>query len=200
MALPHEYVSQLARYGHLPTLQSKGGLDEVGLRHATTAEAALGESIVTLGLWVDGVPCQWDRNVSVEVCTLNIPGLPKGSPYKQMRLPLVGLLKHQMTSNTWHDLFKVIQWSFAHMASGAFPSSRHDGSQWRGSDRRRARRQGALGYRAVLVQMRADWACWKHVFRMPGWNDRQGCCWRCNTRPDEAPRVGKRTVMEGEGC
>ena len=187
MALPHEILFQLVKFGNLTILQDKAGCDDVTRRQCKRIEDSIGQTIIGIGLWMDGVPCQWDRDVSVEVMTMNLPGIGHESKHRQLRIPVVGLLKHQMTTNTWHDIFAVVQWSFAHMCTGMFPTSRHDSTPFRKSDAARAKVSGtALNYHAGLVQIRADWCAWKGIFRFPGWQDKQGCCWRCNITPDKA--------------
>ena len=188
--LPHEYYAQLVKYGSLGKLESTGGLDKVGKEHVQRCLSAMQvDSMIPAGLWADGVPCQWGRDQTVELVCLNLPGLPTTMEEHKLRLPITGLMKASMSTNTWHDIFEVIAWSFRLMATGAYPAARHDGTAWLKSDFHRAKQASAdLGYRSALVQMRADWGCWKHVFGFPQFNEKAGCCWRCHVTPQQAPR------------
>ena len=186
--LPHEYYAQLVKYGSLGKLESTGGLDKVGKEHVQRCLSAMQvDSMIPAGLWADGVPCQWDRDQTVELVCLNLPGLPTTMEEHKLRLPITGLMKASMSTNTWHDIFEVIAWSFRLMATGAYPAARHDGKAWLKSDFHRAKQASAdLGYRSALVQMRADWGCWKNVFGFPQYNEKAGCCWRCHVTPQQA--------------
>ena len=182
LGLPHEYVAQIVRYGDLNRLLRQDGLDKKGKTHMEKC----GADLVPLGLWADGVPCQWDRDQSLELITLNFPGLPKTVDEHKLRMPIMAIMKCNMSSNTWDDVFEIIAWSFRVMATGTWPEKRHDGEDMLKSDHWRKQKSGKdMGYRAALCQMRADWACWKMTFKFPMWNEKEGCCWRCNIKPAE---------------
>ena len=66
----------------------------------------------------------------------------------------------------------VLKWSLEILASGTMPSTRHDGTPWRKSDVRRAKWSGDPVQRAILVQIRGDWACYKQHFNLAGFLDR----------------------------
>ena len=186
LGLPHEYVAQIVRYGDLGRLLRQDGLDKKGRTHMDKC----GAELVPLGLWADGVPCQWDRDQALELITLNFPGLPKTVEEHRLRMPVMAIMKCNMSNNTWDDVFEIIAWSFRVMAAGTWPDKRHDGKDWlkikyKGDHWRQKRSGKDLGYRAALCQMRADWACWKMTFKFPMWNEKEGCCWRCNIKPAE---------------
>ena len=92
--------------------------------------------MVPLGLWGDGVPCNWDRTESVEVVSLNLPG--QGGQYKNLRLPVTALSRKLVTDGTWDDIMAVVAWSLQYAAIGKFPTERHNGSPWLPSDVKRA--------------------------------------------------------------
>ena len=185
--LPHEYIAQLVKYGDLDKICDTDGLDAISKRHLAKCMASVGAEMVPLGLWADGVPCQWDRDQTIEILTLNLPGLSRTGEHRKIRLPVAVIMKTNMSQNTWDDIFSIVLWSFRHMATGVYPSSRNDGSPWLASERQRSLCGGKqLGYQACLVQMRADWACWKQTWKFPMWNEKAGCCWRCGIKPDEA--------------
>ena len=87
--LPHEHVETLARLGNLAVLRQKTGLDPISLSHLEEIEAKLGCPVLGLGVWGDGVPCNWDRSQSLDCISLNIPGL--AGRWKNLRLPLTCL-------------------------------------------------------------------------------------------------------------
>ena len=133
------------------------------LDHVERAEVAAGVGLLPLGLWGDGVPCQWDRAESIEAISLNLPG--QCDEYKQLRLPLVSFPKKFTSTNTWLDIFEVLSWSFRALASGISPRHRHDGSPWIASDRWRSTAQRRnpsraeappIEQRATLCEVRAD--------------------------------------------
>jgi hypothetical protein len=185
MMLPHEYVMTLAKFGKEEVLYATDGLDAVALEHLRECEAAAGQKLMPLGLWGDGVPCNWDRTESVDCLVINLPG--QSGPYKPLRMPLSGISKKQITEETWEDLFGIVQWSFRCAAIGRMPERRHDDAPWLKSDIKR-RRQGqanaSLGVRACLVEVRGDWDFYAKVFSFPKWNTLAGCCWKCKLTPD----------------
>lgn len=65
--------------------------------------------------------------------------------------------------------------------------ARHDGSPWNASDKARKRRSGqAFGFRALLEQVRGDWAWMKQVFGFKGWRGKE-MCWMCRATSADGP-------------
>ena len=155
VALPHEYIAVLGRFGSLEALQDTSGLDAVSLQHLSKVRDELGEPAIGCGLWMDGVPCQWDRDQSIEVCALSFPGAAAGTKGAGMRLPVMGLMKSQMTKSTFVDLMEVLLWSFMHLATGCWPAQRHDAQPWLASDSKRRQCTGQLGFVGCCLQIRA---------------------------------------------
>jgi hypothetical protein len=144
--------------------------------------------LIALGLWGDGVPCNWDRTESVETVCLDLPG--QEGEFDKLRIPLVGLSNKQVTSETWEDIFEVLSWSFGCAGTGNFPASRHDLTAWLPSDKKHGlnRRKLAgkpLGAQGALVQVRGDWDFFAKVFNFPKHNTLAGCCWKCNCAPSQ---------------
>ena len=183
--LPHEILEALARLAaDKELLYNRAGLDDVGRAHLESACASAGCNLVGLGLWGDGVPCNWDRSESVEVFSLNLPG--QDGEYKPLRIPITALSRKQVSTHTWDDILAVVHWSLVQCASGQWPAARHDGRPWRQSDKKRVRKAGqSLGVRAALVEVRGDWKMFGEVFHLPKWNTNAGCCWRCPCTPDQ---------------
>ena len=164
--LPHEicYVFQQEC--------GKGWLDRSGLSpqllgHVSDVERREGlpvGELVALALWSDGVPFSNNRLKSIEVGALSFPGLQD-----DLRIPLWVLPKDFIVTNlTMKCVFQVIKWSFEQLICGVMPNRRHDGGQWLATDSTRARWSGQLLQRAVLVQVRGDWACYKYHFNLAG--------------------------------
>ena len=179
--LPHEIVHKLHKHGHTDVLTYTGGLDPVAGKHFRSCKLSAGDvPLVPIGLWGDGVPCNWDRTESVEVVSMNLPG--QDGQWGPLRIPLVAISKKDVGPNTMDDLMGVIAWSLRYLAAGVWPSSRHDGSAL---DGKRLNKKGSLGIRGALVEVRGDWLFFADVFKFPRHNSKAGCCWRCHTTPSE---------------
>jgi hypothetical protein len=186
--LPHEFVNVLEKFGDHEQLLSTRGLDPLSASHLHTCQAKAKARLVPLGLWGDGVPCNWDRSDSVETFSLNLPG--QVGKFKPLRLPLTALARKQVSAHTWDDIMEVLSWSLRSCSTGVLPSKRHDGAEWLKSDRARAKaaESGTVGCRAALVEVRGDWKFYGETFRFPKHNTKAGCCWKCPCTPDQAPR------------
>jgi hypothetical protein len=98
--------------------------------------------------------------------------------------------RRSVGENTWHDVFGVIAWSLQHAAAGLHPSCRHDGTPWLKSDRARLAQSGkGMLARAVVTDIRGDWAFFGEVFAFPKHNTNSGICWRCRATPSQAPML-----------
>ena len=182
MLLPHELLRAIGDRSELTSMLDSDGLSAEASAHLGRVAAETGLQLMGLGLWLDGTPCNWDRSETVESVCLSFPG--QTGRDAAMRLPLCAILKrHLVKDHTMDDLLAVINWSLSCCLTGKMPTSRHDGSPWRQSDLQRAKAQGKpLGIRALLVEVRADWACLKGTFRFPGWRDAANCCFRCKVQ------------------
>jgi len=179
--LPHEVLSVVAGRSNMEALCSREGLSAAARAHLTIAEARMspGPPILAMGLWLDGTPCNWDRSEGVETIAYSFPGLAQG--IASLRLPFsVVMQKHCIKQETLDDLLQVFVWSMKHLGLGINPARRHDGTPFGASEQHRLKMSGKdLPLRALLVEVRADWKCLKDVFRLPGWQENAGCCWRC---------------------
>ena len=148
-----------------------------------------------MGIWGDGVPCQWDRTEFVDVLSLILPGV--GDPYKNLRIPITALPHGMLSTNTWEDIIGVVKKSLVAAAVGRYWNRRADGQEdWRtdkaayASDAKRKKLANkSIGLRAALVEVLGDWKFFKDVFQFPAWNEKAGCCWICPCTPDQV-RVG----------
>ncbi|CAE7838507.1 unnamed protein product [Symbiodinium sp. CCMP2592] len=139
---------------HLHFLEDELGLDS--------------ESTLLMGMWCDGVPFNSDRSMTLETICLNIFG------QQNLRLPVAAFPKEFVSkSQTFEDVFEIIQWSFKQLATGSMPSCRHDGMPFNRTDSYRQRLAGKkLPLRAALAEFRADWSCYKDVLSFPSWSSK----------------------------
>ena len=185
--LPHDILHCLAHEAsNSEKLLQTDGLDYDGRLHLQLIQEQSGSSdLCCLGLWGDGVPCNYDRTESCECYCISFPGmLGRG---RKARIPVTGLLKkHTLTRDTPDDILEVIAWSLRCCILGVMPSERHDSSPWLPSDAKRKRLLGKpIGCKAALVEVRGDWSFFKSVFSFPGWREKGGCCWRCTAQPQD---------------
>ena len=190
--LPHEVMEVMGRLGNREALYQQEGLDTTSKEHLRSCEDRRGCPLIGLGLWSDGAPCNWDRSESMEIVSLNVPGLV--GPYRALRVPIVALSKKNVaTEATFLDIFAIVTWSLESLFAGRFPAARHDGEPFRPDvDRQRARRAGAeLGLSAVLCEVRGDWKMMAEVFGLPSWSEAGGICWYCRCTKAELRDVGE---------
>lgn len=76
-------------------------------------------------------------------------------------------------------VFEALRYSFTTMASGTWPSQRHNGA-WTADDSGRAAKAGRpLGFFAALLQIRGDWSEFAHTLGLADWGSRLFCCMFC---------------------
>ena len=182
--LIHEVVVAILAVSNRERLLQRDGMEPRTRDHLTAVEQELGiEELLGLGIWIDGVPYNWDRSQSLEVITLSFPGLT--GEWKNLRIPLTAIPKGWVATNeTFDDLLEIVAWSLRHLAAGVHPTARHDGEPWLPSEKHRAPRGGTpMGVQGVLAEVRGDWLMYKEVFHLPGWKETSGCCWLCTATP-----------------
>ena len=136
------------------------------------------QDLIGFGLHGDGVPCNYDRTESVTVISLNLPGVP--GKHQSMRIPLVALPSHVITSERCDDIMEVFAWSMRHLLVGANPACRHDGSPWlKGKDGKRSKAPEKLPFHACLAEVRSDWDFLAKCFHFATHNLAVGICWLC---------------------
>ncbi|CAE7316281.1 Klc, partial [Symbiodinium sp. KB8] len=142
-------------------------------------------TVMPLGLWNDGVPCNWDRSQSLEVLALSFPSIPG------LRVPLFCLKKMFEAKKCSMDAaMKVLVWSFEQLVVGRYPSRRHDGSPFDARvDKARIRLAGLDLPSACLTQIRGDWKMFKDTLSLTAHNENNGCCWICPMTPDKVHEV-----------
>ena len=188
--LPHEYVNAIMQHGTRERILSTERMDPLTLAHLRKCEQEAGCNLLAVGLWGDGMPCNWDRSQSVDAFAINFPGCPE---MKSLRLPVTAFSHKHISEHTWHDVSEIVAWSLNILGTGIAPTCRHDGSAWINSDKTgsRARHnpprsQGCtILQRCCLAEVRGDWKFMNDVFKFPAHNTNAGCCWRCTCTPEQ---------------
>ena len=183
MQLLHEVVTVLHKHGFLAPLLAKDNLDPLTLEHLLHCEKDAGCELLGIGLWGDGAPTQWDRNETIDVLSVSFPGLQ--GEFKGLRVPLVVLPHSRVCSETWDDVFEIIKWSLIVLATGRWPTCRHDGSDWNDTDK--CRKTARPFPRGALCEVRQDWKFATEVFGFPAHNTAEGNCWACKCTPEKVP-------------
>ena len=78
----------------------------------------------------------------------------------------------------WH-VMKWLNWCFLALASGEYPSCKHDGKPWDAEDPRHHRGGSPLGFCACLVAVKGDWAEYCHTFGFPNRRTAASPCPHC---------------------
>ena len=188
MHLPHEIADMIAKYGVREIYGSTEEMDPESLSHLEYVKQQSNiDDLIGIGIHGDGVPCNWDKSESVNVLSLNLPGV--GGKYKNMRIPLCTLLQSQVSENTWDDVMEIVSWSLRHAILGKHPAARHDQQPWLKSDLKRARAASTnLRMKSCLVEVRGDWKFFKETFHLPQHNENAGICWSCSCTPQQVAK------------
>ena len=187
--LPHEMIKGLSDKSSLEALLCKTSMSQDAQDHLRHWEQEFNTPLVGLGIWGDGVPCNYDRSQSLEVWSLNLPGLE--GAHSALRFPITVVNKrYVMLHKTADDVLAVVKWSLEQCLLGKMPTRRHDDLPWRPEDNQRRRLAGSSFPPALLCEVRGDWAFYKQVFRFPQHNELLGCCWRCTVTPMTFSNVG----------
>ena len=194
MQLLHEVVAVLHKAGIKDVFSCRDNMDPLSLEHLLHCEEQAGCELLGMGIWGDGAPTQWDRSETIDVISVNFPGLT--GKYKGLRIPLVALPHSRVCAETWLDIFEIIKWCLTILATGAWPTCRHDGSPWQKSDN--CRKTARPFPRAALVEVRQDWKFAVEVFGFPAHNTAEGCCWKCTCTPRQVPRVVNKRANTNE--
>ena len=187
----HEVVDVIASWSDRAALLSTDGMEPRSKVHLAAVKQELTcDELLGLGLWIDGAPYNWDRTESLEIVSLNFPGLTGKD--SAIRIPLCAIPKHFVaTDETFHDIMEIIVWSLRHLAVGTHPARRHDGEDWHAGDSsRRKNAEKPLRIQAALIEVRGDWLMMKEVFNLPAWNEKAGCCWLCTATPESKRNAG----------
>jgi len=181
MQLPHEIVAALAKYGNLDKLMDTSNMCPLTKQHLESCEADAQAKLLAIGIWGDGAPTQWDRKESIDVLSMSLPG---SADFSTLRIPMVALAHSMTCHETFDDVFAVIKWSLVALATGQWPTARHDGAPWNDTDKCRKAPSMPLP-RGALAESRQDWKFAAEVFGFPAHNTGEGNCWECSCTPDK---------------
>ena len=185
--LPHEIAHAFLKSNLKEELLQTSGMSQTALNHLQKMQRNCNaESVLAFGLWVDGAPCNWDRTESLECFSISFPGLDGVN--KNLRIPLCAISRRfVIKDHTFQDMLAIVSWSFIHLSQGVFPPRRHDGASFEpGRDNNRQGLAGAaIGVSGFLCEMRGDWKMLSEVLKVPQWNVKSGCCFKCNVKVDE---------------
>ena len=185
---PHEILDMLWALGDETLLLDVSMMDPLTLENLRENERSTGIRMQGFAIHADGVPCNWDRSESAEVVSVSLPGL--GGKWKNLRIPLTALPHSMIGPNTWDDFMEVIAWSVTCAWHGVNPDKRHDGTPFNASDAHRKRKIGKrLRCCSCLVEVGGDWKMLAETFHFPRWNSKEGVCWSCPCKLDEATFV-----------
>ena len=182
LLLPHELLQTLKDMGSSEVVFDASGLDTLNQKkYGQILEAMHGELFIPVSLWGDGVPFSWDRKKSADLWCLSLPGQGH-KPYRDLRLTLTSLPHENVIRATQDDLMDIFAWSFAHLARGHFPWTRHDEQPWTDGDAWRKKRAGKDLVKAALMEVKGDWKQMSFCFSLPTWSSRadRPICWLCN--------------------
>ena len=183
--LPHEWLAKAQLLCDLDGLKADPITHKGIFSHIAKIAQGLGSppsSYLPLGLHCDGLPfgSQIFYSDSLELFNLNFPCGDQG-----MRIPFTSVQKkHLVKHATYNAIMEVLAWSLQKLAAGIFPEARHDGTAFGpGETARKNLATHCQPVRALLVEMRADWAALKQVFQFPQQNENSGICWLCYATP-----------------
>ena len=165
MQLIHEIVAVLLKHGSIDKLMSSENMDPLSKEHLLHCETSAMCKLLGIGLWGDGAPTQWDRSESIDVISMSLPG-SKG--FKNLRIPLLAIPHSRTCTETWEDIFAVVEWSLIVLATGVWPTCRHDGTPWQKSNSCRKAPRRII--RGALVEVRQAWKFLAEVFGFPAHN------------------------------
>jgi hypothetical protein len=134
-----------------------------------------GDRLVPLALYIDGVPFL-KRDSAIGFWLSNLA--------TGQRVLVMSLRKRQLCRcgcKHWCSFwtaFSYLRWVLAIMVEGRYPAHRHDGSAW--PEGKHADQAGQpLGYRAVVLFIKADWAEFCHTVGFWQWSHHGHPCFKC---------------------
>ena len=181
---PHEVLKSELRSSSQPVHNleealANSSLPQCYFDHPFVREAPAGELVHPFCLYLDAVV--FSRHDSVLGIWVHF--LLSGAKH------LVAVVRKSELCNcscggwcTLYPLFSMLAWSFRCMSRGIHPAQRHDGNEWMDQDVARKSYSGEqLGFRAVCLFVKGDWAEYSHSFALPAWNDSKSPCPFCTT-------------------
>ena len=140
------------------------------------SEAAAGQLVVPLAMYLDGVPFQ-KRDSALGLWLINL--------VTGRRFLVMALRKRQYCRcgcKAWCSLdtaFRVLEWMLYAMVKGTHPSHRHDGSSWPDADPNSNLGGSPLGFKAVVLFIKGDWAEFATSMGYFSWKHHKHPCFAC---------------------
>jgi hypothetical protein len=132
-------------------------------------------SVIPLGLYVDGVQYQ-KRDTTIGFWAIN---LITERRHLLACLPKRGLCRCGCRGYcSIYPILVFIEWSFSVMVAGLFPERRHDGP-WPEDSPHQTIAGSELGFRAVPVIIKGDWAEFNTTLSFKSWTHHQHPCFKC---------------------
>ena len=183
--LPHEIIRHLLEQHGLQKMLEFVAPCGSSLRAIMDEQCAKlnldADHTLALGLHGDGTPFAAKMRDSLEQFSFNFP-----ASCSSTRFVFTGVPKRFVAAKTMEAILAIFVWSMHMLCNGIMPTCRHDGTNWTTRDNTRhpnflcrAKLAGlSIGIKAILCQIRGDWAFYKAVFNFPSWSSDQ-ICWLC---------------------
>ena len=178
--LPHEMLAKEAAQLNLRALLREWEAPPNWSSHPVVQQAeaeTTPDPVIPLSLFVDGV--SYAKRDSLLL--MSITNLLTGS--KKVIAVLRKRILCKCGCRGWeslHAVFLWLRWALEVLKAGRHPEARHDGQPFSDQEPSRQRKAGkSLGFRAAVLQLRADWAEISHTFQVPQWSSGQEPCFLC---------------------
>jgi len=153
--------------------------------HPVVKSAAASETVLPMVLYVDGV--NFGRG---ESCL----GFWCQFLFGKRRWPCAVFRKTELCNCgcrgwcTIRPIWAALAWTVKALHKGQYPSARHDKAAWRRSDVENGRPSMAdskMGFKAVCLFLKGDWAEFAHTLGLPAWNSVIAPCPCCFAEPSQ---------------
>jgi hypothetical protein len=147
------------------------------------ANADTNVPVIPLSLYLDGVRSHRRETV----LNFTIQNIISGKRH------LLFVLPHRQQCRCgclgWCSLYAIyhwLVWCLSSLILGRYPSSRHDGKAWTPNDdlARAATAGTQFGFKAIVLQIRGDWAEFTHSMGFVPWNAVDHPCMFCDSSKD----------------
>ena len=171
----------------LESVKESGSWSRQYTAHPVVQQASEGEVVMPIGLFCDKVPFHKRDSALVFYFVNFISG---------KRHLTIAIRSSEMCGcgcKGWCTLYPVlhfISWSLRALASGRWPTERHDGRPFTAVDGNRATLAGEPLMKAALVYILGDWAEISHTWGFPDWSSVMHPCFCCQVVKDDLQLVG----------
>ena len=191
--LPHELLGKLVSAGGLdPWLGFEaevGNLEKTLNEWSSNVNLANHDDVVSMGIWGDSAP--YNNFDSLVLFLWNSLSGTCHDRYWVTAFPKSAMCACGcMGRHTFDALFDVMKYSFQSLASGTYPTKRHDGTEFGASEKKRIALKGkAIGCRGACLQARGDWQWHKQCFDQQDWTKgaNKEVCFKCPANCADIP-------------